>query len=860
MSTEPAPAFGEENQGDGTRTFLTPDLAPGFEIGVYRIVAQLGEGGMGVVYQARQSQPIRREVALKIIKPGMDSRQVIARFESERQALAVMDHTNIARVFDAGATATGLPYFVMELVQGESITRYCDARRLTVAQRIALFIPVCRAIQHAHQKGILHRDLKPSNILVTEQDGKPVPKVIDFGLAKALGPQLGEDTRVTNVGMVLGTLDYMSPEQADFGRHDVDTRSDVYSLGAVLYELLAGSTPLEREKAPAGGYLESLRRIRDEESPPPSARVRRSNSTAEIAEARQSHPARLPKVLERELDWITMKALDKDRARRYETANGLARDLERYLVGEPVEAAPPSTGYRLGKFVRRHRAVLAAASAMALLLIAGIVATTWMAVRARRAEQEARAVDEFLRQDVLAQASAFNQPGTRPDPNLTVRTALDRAAAHIPGKFANQPLVEAAIRQTIGSAYTDLGVYDSAERQFDRAVFLRRTHLGETNEATLLSMGSLAAVYERSGKLKEAESLYSHTLDAAWRVLGAENPSTLKVMNGLAVTCIEQGKYEKALQIYERLVPIEQRVFGETDFQTLRSMGNFAALYSYLHQKAKAKQLLARTLELERQALGPDNPETLGTMDNLGIAYSDEGDYARAEPILAAALEAERRILGENHRHTIATLTALGDMHRKRGDYSRAEELFTKAITAARRGIGEEHPDSLQTALGLALTYEGERRYAEADALLSKTAEISRRVVGPEHPDTLYMLLSLGRVRLMQGRYSEAQELLRQTLSAYEKSSPNEWQRYYCQGLLGASLMRQKQFAEAEPLLLAGFDGLSQHETELAFDERKYIQSTGEQVAELYSRWGNSEKASEWTRKLQARPAEPAVR
>src|SRR5215472_15874036 len=331
---------------DPTRTFHMPGAAPGAEIGPYKLLRQLGEGGMGVVYHAHQSQPIRRDVALKIIKPGMDSRQVIARFESERQALAVMDHANIARVFDAGATAAGLPYFAMELVEGVPITRYCDARRLTVSERLALFVPVCQAIQHAHQKGIIHRDIKPSNILVAEQEGKPIAKVIDFGLAKALGPLLGDATQMTKFGTVVGTLDYMSPEQAELTRLDVDTRSDIYSLGAVLYELLTGTTPLEREVLGKEGYVAVLRRIREDATPPPSSRLKKTSST-EVADARRSDPARLPRLLDGELDWIVMKALEKDRTRRYATANALGRDLERYLQGEPVEAAPPSATYRV---------------------------------------------------------------------------------------------------------------------------------------------------------------------------------------------------------------------------------------------------------------------------------------------------------------------------------------------------------------------------------------------------------------------------------------------------------------------------------------------------------------------------------
>lgn len=373
-----------------TRTIgLTGATALHADIGPYKLIRQLGEGGMGVVYHAQQVSPIRREVALKIIKPGMDSKQVIARFESERQALALMDHANIARVFDAGTTAAGLPYFVMELVDGIPITRYCDSKRLTVSERIDLFLSVYRAIQHAHQKGIIHRDIKPSNVLVMEQDGKPVAKVIDFGLAKARGHRLSDATMMTNIGTVVGTLEYMSPEQAELSRQDVDTRSNIYSLGVVLYELMTGTTPLEREYLMKAAYLEVLRSIRVEEPATPSARARRTATSAEAATHRRTDAAHLPKLLHGELDWITMKALDKDRTRRYETVSGLARQLERYLSGEPVEVGPPSATYRLMKMARKLRVALGTAAAFLALLGSAAIFSTGEAIRARRAEQAA---------------------------------------------------------------------------------------------------------------------------------------------------------------------------------------------------------------------------------------------------------------------------------------------------------------------------------------------------------------------------------------------------------------------------------------------------------------------------------------
>jgi non-specific serine/threonine protein kinase/serine/threonine-protein kinase len=531
MDADPNLEGAEQPVEDPTRTIQISEATPGATIGPYQLIRQLGEGGMGVVYHAQQLRPIRRDVALKIIKPGMDSRQVIARFESERQALALMDHPNIARVFDAGATS-GRPYFVMELVHGVPITRYADSERLTVKERIELFIPVCKAIQHAHQKGIIHRDIKPSNLLVGEQDGQPTPKVIDFGLAKALGQQLSDATMMTNLGTIVGTLEYMSPEQAELTRNDIDTRADVYSLGAVLYELLTGVTPLDHERLAQTPYVETLQRIREEEPVRPSARVRSSASSSEIAAKRRSEPARLPGLLHAELDWIVMKALDKDRTRRYETVNGLARDLERYLAGEAVEASAPSTAYRVRKFAGRHRLGFTMAASLTGLLVVGVVVSTWEAVRARRAESEARAVSAFLRNDILSQASADTQarPNIKPDPDLKVRTALDRAAARIDGKFSGQPLAEGSIRHTVGQTYNDLGLFAEAQRHFERALELRRRFLGENDPDTLASLEGLATTLERQGKFGSAEPLYLRVLETRRRVLGAEHPTTLRTM------------------------------------------------------------------------------------------------------------------------------------------------------------------------------------------------------------------------------------------------------------------------------------------------------------------------------------------
>ena len=485
-----SPPPGLDDSPSGLGSALTFDRRitekPGTVIGPYKLLQQIGEGGMGIVFMAEQTEPIQRKVALKVIKPGMDSRQVIARFEAERQALAMMDHVNIARVLDVGTTESGLPYFVMELVNGVPITKYCDDNNLTPRQRLELFVPVCQAIQHAHQKGIIHRDIKPSNVMITLYDGKPVPKVIDFGVAKATEHKLTERTLFTQYGTMVGTLEYMSPEQAEMSALGVDTRSDIYSLGVLLYELLTGTTPLSNKRMKEAAYAEILRMIKEEEPPKPSTRLSDSGeSLASISAQRHMEPAKLTKLVRGELDWIVMKTLEKDRSRRYETATGLAEDIGHYLADEPVQACPPSAGYRLKKFIRRNKSAALVGSAIVAALIVGLAVASLGLVQARceaiRADHEAElAHTQAVRSEHVARFLKEMLKGVGPSVALgrdttMLREIVDNTAQQIDSDLKDEPEVQIELRLLLAQIYYDLRLYNKMEETVRQTLRLARS-------------------------------------------------------------------------------------------------------------------------------------------------------------------------------------------------------------------------------------------------------------------------------------------------------------------------------------------------------------------------------------------------
>ncbi len=734
-------------------------------IGPYRLLQRIGSGGMGEVWLADQTEPVHRRVALKLIKAGMDTGDAVTRFQAERQALALMDHPSIAKVFDAGSTSQGRLYFAMEYITGVPITKYCDLHKMTVPERLELFVQVCEGVQHAHQKAIIHRDLKPSNILVSEVDGKPVPRIIDFGIAKAISQALDREGELTRTGAMLGTPSYMSPEQAGSGGADVDTRTDVYSLGAVLYELLVGVRPLELHNLPPDEIRQRLEKM---DTPKPSARLRAPDeNSSKTAQDRGCDPpasATLSHQLRGDLDAITLKALEKDRSRRYGSPSDLAADIQRYLRNEPVLAVAPSIAYRARKFVRRYRGALLTAFGFAVVLMVAAVVSVRQSIRANREAATTRAVDDFLQHDLLSQASLATQAGSKakPDPHLEVRTALDRAAERIEGKFAGQPEVEASIRDTMGQTYLDLGLYPEARKQLEQALDLHRRTLGAKNPRTLETMSLLGRVAEFQGKYPEAEGLLTQALAAQRRVLGPEHPDTLSSTTTLANVYSDEGRYPQAEVLLSETLDVQRRMLGPENADTLHSMNNLANVYYYEGKYAQTEALYSQVLEIRRRKLGPDHPDTLASMDNLAVAYWVGGEYAKAEAVGSQLVEIRRSMQGVENPDTLRSMNNLANVYDAEGKYPQAEALYSRVLEIRRSVLSPEHPETIRSMNNLANAYNNVGKYSQAEALASQTLEISRRVLGPERLDTLASMDNLADSYGPQGKYTQAEALFLQ--------------------------------------------------------------------------------------------------
>lgn len=864
---------------------------------------------MGTVYRAvRDDAHFQQTVAIKMLRCPYGDAVTLQRFREERQILASLEYPHIARLLDGGAwnppgAPEPQPYIVMEFIDGLPLTTYCEQKRLPIRQRLVLFRQICGALSYAHQQLVIHRDIKPANILVT-CDG--TPKLLDFGVAKLLNAETGHGaSALTRTGPQAMTPDYASPEQV---RGDpVSTVTDVYSLGAVLYELLTGRLAHQLET-----YT-------------PLA-IARTICESEVR----------PAGIDEDLDVIVNKAMQKEPGRRYQSVEQLSEDIGRYLDSLPILARRDTLGYRSIKFVRRHRAGVAAVAAVFVALVSGIVVSGWEAMRANQAERTAldesrrarierdkafeaeqaatserakalterqradaeaataKAVTEFLENDVLAQAGSTTQAGghTAPDPDLKVRTALDRAAGRIAGKFESRPLVEASIRQTIGEAYQQVGSRAEARPQLERALALRRRALGENNPDTLHTIKALAQLYNLLGNYPQSVSLFSKALAVERHNFGPEHPNTASTMSDLASAYTAQGKYQESAALLKRALGVERRTLGSEHPNTLNTMTSLGVQYRYLGLYSQAEWIYSQAIAIERRVMGELHPFALVTLSNLGSLYEFEGKHAEAESLLTKVLELRVRVLGPEHPSTLLTTQALAGVYRSLGRYPEAEGMYTRLLDQRRRLLGEDHPDTLATASSLGGLYLYQGRYAEAETMLGQVLEIRhkrwgdehpgtlaarfelaelrwrqgdqdqagqllttvldarRRVLGPAHRDTLAALASLGRLRLEQREYEEAERQLREALRLYDQTAPGDWRRYDTQAMLGASLAGQSRFAEAEPLMLGGYQGLYERGPVIPVGSHQSLESAGERIVQLYESWKRPESATQWRMKI----------
>ncbi len=843
-----------------------PGESPGARIGPYKLLQLIGEGGFGSVFMAEQEKPVARKVALKIIKLGMDTRQVVARFEQERQALALMEHPNIARVLDAGATDAGRPYFVMDLVKGDPIAEYCDKHNLTIDERLALFVQVCNAVQHAHSKGVIHRDIKPSNVLVATQDGRPHAKVIDFGIAKATSAKLTDKTLFTEHRMVIGTLQYMSPEQAE-GSLDIDTRTDVYALGVMLYELLTGSTPFDAKTLRDAAFGEVQRMIREDEPPRPSTRLGDSRDTlAELAKRRRTEAKRLGALIRGDLDWIAMKALEKDRVRRYETADGLALDVLRYMQGEAVLAAPPSASYRLRKFVRRNQATVVAATAVATALTIGFIAFAWQSKvageqrdRALQAESETRERADELQKvsdfqvQMLAEVDAAkagallakhvatkfgealsklaltdaeraartasftedwsNINATDAALELIDRTILAPAAAALDRQFADQPLIDARLRQTLADRYRELGLLDEALALQRRALETRKKLLGDDHPDTLASVDALGRLFSMRGSPSEAKPYLTDALERRRRVLGEDHPDTLV---------------------------------------SLDRMGWFLQTIGKL---ADAETCLRDVVARRRRVLGDSNVDTLDALDNLGVVLQTESKLTEAEECYREAVEKLRRTVGGEHKFTVDAIGNLGSLLQREGRKSEAEPLLREAYETRRRTLGDEHPATLNSEVSLGVVLQSSGTLDEAERLQRDSVEKLRRVVGAEHPLTLVAITNLGTTLVAADKCAEAIDVLGRAESAARKVFVGDvaWRTGWLLARLGQARAQLGAFGKAENDLLEAHTIF----VDTRGDANDNTRTVVEIIVDFYERWNSVEpgkgydfSAKEWKAKL----------
>ncbi len=770
----------------------------------FQLIRKLGEGGMGQVWLAEQISPVRRQVALKLIKAGMYDETVMQRFQAERQSLAIMDHPAIAKVFDAGATQQGQPYFVMEYVPGLPITEYCDGKKLKIVDRLELFIQACEGVQHAHQKAIIHRDLKPANILVVEVDGKPTARIIDFGLAKAITPEVEGESLLTQLGHFVGTPGFMSPEQADPSAFDIDTRTDVYSLGAVLYVLLTGTQPFDTKQWRSQPIYELLRKLREEDPPNPSTRVSSDRDTSRAsAQVRGTVPNQLARLLRGDLDWITMKALEKDRTRRYGAPSELAADIRRYLNHEPVVARPASVGYRLRKYSRRHRVAMGAAAGLVLLLATFFVLQASELRRITRERDRAnRERDRATRiTDFMTGMFKVSDPSEARGNSVTAREILDKASKDMGTGLAKDPEVQAQMMEVMAQTYLNLGLYPRAHELAKSALDARMELHGQDDPKTLESMTQFGWILQRERHDDEAEKMERQALAVERRTLGPEDPLTLDTMDGLAAILEDQGHYDEEEKLEREVIEVAVRRLGPENPLTLHAMNGLGNALWREARYAEAEQQYRQSLDVERRVRGPDHPDTLRAMYNLALAIQLESRPAEAEPLFREVLASYQRVLGPEHHTTTRAMESLANILTREGHFADSEKLYREVLEIRSRTLGTNHPDTLQAKYNLAETLLREGQVDEADRLQREALAARARTGGPDDPETLVFQSLLAKILNREGDYADAEKLARQAFEVELRTmGPQHPNTLFALRQLGTALAYSDRYPEATSL------------------------------------------------------------